>query len=90
LKGDHILWVGPKKLILGHPGKPLLGKMVSLRLLKRKMSGKRGEDTHRERGHFRLALKGTICLGLNRRTQKSFCGRTSIVHEGHGKVKGER
>jgi len=35
-----------------------------------------GEDTHRERGHFRWALKGTICLGLNR---KKMTGVSSIL-----------
>jgi hypothetical protein len=30
------------------------------------------------RGHFRLALKGTICLGLNRKKFEKFPNLTSL------------
>jgi len=64
-----------EKIDSGASWEAVFGKLVSLPLLMGTMSRKRGGGGYqREGGHFRWAVKGTICLGLNRILCKFFLG----------------
>jgi hypothetical protein len=82
-----------EKIDSGASWEAVFGKLVSLPLLMGTMSRKRGGGGYqREGGHFRWAVKGTICLGLNTTLIVEFLGflENSIAKgEIHIHIRGE-